>query len=190
MFDLDSLDEALQVLGELLEDRGLRFDLALVGGGALLLVGAISRPTKDLDVVAIIEFDALHRAEPFPAGLRSAVEDVAGALGLPSNWLNAGPAALLDLGLPVGFLERAETRHFGALTIRLASRVDQIAFKLYAAVDQGPRSKHFADLSKLEPNRGELLESGRWCRTHDPSDGFQAMLVQALEALGVEEPDV
>lgn len=190
MLDLDSLGEALQVLGELLGDRGLQFDLALIGGGALLLVGAISRPTKDLDVVAIVDFDALRRAEPFPPGLRSAVEDVAGALGLPPNWLNPGPAALLDLGLPSGFLERAETRRFGSLTVRLASRVDQIAFKLYAAVDQGPRSKHFADLSKLDPTRGELLESGRWCRTHDPSDGFQAMLVQALAALGIEDPDV
>ena len=190
MFDVDSLDDALQVLGDLMEDRTLRFDLALIGGGALLLVGAISRPTKDLDVVAIVESDLLRRAEPFPPELRRAVEDVAGALGLPRDWLNPGPAALLDLGLPSGFLDRAQTRHFGSLTVRLASRVDQIAFKLYAAVDQGPQSKHFADLGKLEPTREELLDSGRWCRTHDPSEGFQSMLVQALMALGVEDPDV
>jgi hypothetical protein len=190
MLDLDSLDEALRVLGELLEDRGLPFDLALIGGGALLLVGAIDRPTKDLDVVAIINSDALIRAEPFPAPLTAAVEDVAGALGLPRDWLNPGPAALLDLGLPAGFLDRAEVRRYGALTVRLASRIDQVAFKLYAAVDQGPQSKHFADLLKLEPTPQELLDSGRWCRTHDPSEGFRAMLVQALAALGVDDPDV
>ena len=190
MFGLDSLEDALRVLGEVLEDRGLQLDLVLIGGGALLLSRAMDRPTMDLDVVARVEEGRLVRAEPFPEALRKAVEDVAGALALSTDWLNPGPAALVDLGLPEGFLDRTSVRTCGALTIRLAARVDQIAFKLYAAVDQGPQSKHFADLRTLAPTADELLGSARWCRTHDPSEGFLTMLLQTLAALGVEVDDV
>ena len=190
MFAVDDLEAALATLGEVLADREVSFDLALIGGGALLLLGAIERPTKALDIVARVEAGDLVQATPLPPILMEAVSDVAGALGLPEDWLNPGPAALLDLGLPDGFLERATVRRYGTLTIRLASRLDQIAFKLYAAVDQGPQSRHFADLRRLEPAPRELLTSARWCRTHDPSEGFKLMLLQALEALGIEAADV
>jgi hypothetical protein len=84
------------------------------------------------------------------------------------DWLNAGPASLLDLGLPEGFLQRAQRRSYGeALTVLFASRTDQIHFKLYAAVDQGA-GWHFADLQALEPTEPEL-QAARWSRTHDPS---------------------
>lgn len=185
-----ALVEALEALGGLLESRGEEHDLVLIGGGALLLLGAIERPTKDLDVVARFVGNELIHAEPLPQTLLAAIGDVAAALALPGDWLNAGPAALLDFGLPEGFEERLEVRKYGALTIRLASRRDQVSFKLYAVVDQGPRSRHFADLKKLSPSSDELVASGRWCRTHDPSDGFRKMLVQALAALGVEGADV
>jgi hypothetical protein len=109
---------------------------------------------------------------------------------LPDDWLNPGPTDLLDLGLPKGFADRTEVRRYGALTVRFAAREDQIAFKLYAAVDQGPDSKHFDDLRKLSPTPDELLAAARWTRTHDPSEGFRSMLHQALRALGVEPSDV
>ncbi len=115
---------------------------------------------------------------------------MAGALDLPEDWLNPGPADLLDLGLPAGFSDRVEIRRYGALTVRLAARVDQVAFQLYAAVDQGPDSKHFADLKRLAPTPDELLAAARWTRTHDPSEGFRTMLHQALSALDVEPSDV
>lgn len=103
--------------------------------------------------------------------------------------MNPGPASLLDLGLPSGFVERARPRRYGPLEILLADRFDQIHFKLYAAVDQGPGSKHFADLQALEPSRNEVLGAARCARTHDPSEGFRAELVKALEALGIRGTD-
>ena len=78
---------------------------------------------------------------------------------------------------------------FGALEIRLADRVDQIHLKLYASVDQGPESKHVADLRALQPTREELLSAAGWARTHDPSEGFRAELDAALEAFGVRGTD-
>lgn len=188
--DHASLEQALQILGEILATRGEHHDLAVVGGGALLILGLIDRPTRDLDVVARVESDRWSRAEPFPAGLAEAVRDVASALDLPDDWLNPGPTDLLDLGLPDGFAERVVVRRYGTLTIRYAVREDQIAFKLYAAVDQGPDSKHFADLNRLAPTQDELLVAARWSRTHDPSEGYRSMLHQALRAMGAEPIDV
>ena len=110
--------------------------------------------------------------------------------GLPEDWLNAGPADLMDFGLPAGFLDRVETRTFGqALTVHFASRLDQIHFKLYALVDQGA-GKHGQDLRALQPTQDELVQAARWSRTHDPSDGYRQMLEEALEYLGVHGADL
>jgi hypothetical protein len=124
------------------------------------------------------------QAQPLPEYLTVAVVDVARALGLPLDWLNPGPASLLDLGLPPGFGARVELRTFGALVVHVASRFDQICFKLYASVDQGPRSKHARDLALLQPKTDELRSAAAWCRSQDPSDGFAAELNRALAALG------
>lgn len=185
MTDSDLVD-ALGVLGDLLEDRGTAYEIVLIGGGALLLQGLVDRPTKDLDMVARVEGDVWIQAEPLPEPLAVAIEEVAGALGLPPKWLNAGPSLLMRFGLPEGFAARTSRRTWGSLTVHLAARVDQVALKLYASVDQGPASRHFADLQKLDPTDDELVASARWCRTHDPSDGFHQMLVQVLAVLGVE----
>lgn len=64
-----------------------------------------------------------------------------------------------------------------------------ICFKLYAAVDQGPRSRHVQDLRELGPNRDELLAGARWTITHDPSPGYRLLLVETLRQLGVEDAD-
>jgi len=192
MFKNATLEEALSTLGHLLQGRGEAHDLVIIGGGALLLLGLIERPTKDLDAVARVAGDRWLRAEPFPAGLTRAVKDVAAALDLEDDWLNPGPAGLVDLGLPHGFEERASVRAYGALTIRLAAVEDLVALKLYAAADHWPdRSRHLADLRRLQPTPEALVTAARWCRTHDPSEGFRDMLLLPLLAeLGVEDPDV
>ncbi len=184
------LQEALETLGTLLAARGLGYDIVLIGGGALLLLGLIERPTRDLDIVSRIEAGRWLEGEPMPEPLAIAIREVAAALDLDEHWLNAGPTDLLRFGLPDGFADRVVVQHYGSLTVRLAARVDQVAFKLYAAVDQGPRSKHFRDLRQLHPTPGELRAAARWCRTHDTSEAFADMLEQALAAFGVELSDV
>ena len=188
-FDATTLEEALATLGELLESRGHAFDVVVIGGGSLLLLRLLSRPTKDLDVLALARADALERAQPFPDPLRVAVQDVAATLNLDEDWLNPGPTSLLDFGLPEGFRQRLQSRTYGGLTVRIADRRDQIFFKLYAAIDQGPRSKHAQDLRRLAPSRDELIAAARWARTHDPSEGFRVTCVQALASFGVEDGD-
>jgi len=184
------LESALTALGEILEDRGLAQELVAIGGGSLLLTGHIERPTADLDIVAVAEGTELLSARPLPKSLVEAVRAVATLLDLSSDWLNPGPTDLLELGLPDGFRGRTKAQRYGALVVHHAGRFDQICFKLYAAVDQGPRSKHFRDLQRLGPTAEELLGAAEWTRSHDPSDAFRDQLGQALQSLGVRDVDV
>ena len=162
-----------------------------IGGAGLLALGLIDRSTRDIDVVALRRGAELVDPDPLPPTLLEARDRVADDFDLPREWLNTAPASLLDLGLPEGFADRLERRAHGpALTVWLASRVDQIHFKLYALADQAAGSKHDLDLRELEPTRVELLTPARWTITHDPSPGFQQELLRALAHLGVEDADL
>jgi len=184
------LETALRALGEVLDARGLHYEVVLIGGGNLILRGLVTRPTtKDLDVLGEWTADGVKPMRPMPEPLRIAVVDVARTYGLASDWVNLGPEALLDPGLPAGFLERLERHDYGGLVAWLADRFDMVCFKLYATVDQGPRSRHLQDLSELRPNRDELLAAARWTVTHDPSPGYRSLLVETLRQLGVEDAD-
>lgn len=179
--------QLLDALGEQLVVLGVDYELVVVGGSALLALGLVTRPTQDVDLVALRDGEALRSVVPLPEPLQIARDRVARDLDLPQEWLNAGPAALLDFGLPEGFLSRAERHDHGpALTVWYASRFDQIHFKLYATVDQGA-GKHEADLRALDPSAEELLAAARWTRTHDPSEGYRMVLRQVLVAFGVED---
>jgi len=183
--DFNTLENALELLGQRLANLKHYYEVVAIGGGSLVLLGHIDRSTKDLDLVAVIESGHYISANPLPKGLLKEIAAIGKALDLGENWINGGPTALLETGLPEGFEERLIVRKYGALTIHFAGRLDQICFKLYAAVDQGPSSKHFADLKKLAPTQNELMTAHRWCLTQDVSDEFSTMLEQALAALGV-----
>jgi hypothetical protein len=189
MFEIEGLEQALRSLGAVLESRQLSYELLVVGGSSLLLLGVITRPTADLDVVALVEASVYRSAEPLPDPLLGAVAEVGQAFGLSTTWLNAGPASLMDFGLPNGFEDRVTIQKFGGLVLHIAGRTDLICFKLYATVDQGPRSKHFSDLQALSPTHDELLHAARWTITHDTSIGFRTELLEVLATLGVEFDD-
>ena len=179
----------LLALEQQLAIAGLSYDLVVVGGSALLALDLVQRTTRDVDVVALAEAGELVSAVELPDGLLSARDRVARDRGVPDDWLNSGPAEMLRLGLPQGFAERWTTQRYGvALTVRWASRLDQVHFKLYAAVDQA--GKHLRDLEALEPQREELIAAALWAREHDPSEGFLAPLREALAYFGIDDADL
>ena len=168
----------------------MHYEVVVVGGGNLILRGLVTRPTtRDLDLLGEWTADGIKPMRPMPEPLRIAAIDVARTYGLASDWINLGPESLLDLGLPDGFLERLERRDYVGLVAWLAGRFDMVCFKLYAAVDQGPRSRHLQDLRELGPDHDELLAAGDWTITHDPSPGYRSLLAAALRQLGVEDAD-
>jgi len=186
----DAPDRLFAALGEQLAKAGERYELVVIGGSGLLALGIIERSTRDVDLIALRSGDELDSAEPLPSSLAAARDRVARDFSLPTDWLNSGPTDLLDLGLPEGFLGRLERRDYGDnLSIYLASRYDQIHFKLYALVDQGP-GKHEADLRALSPTKEELLAAARWSTSHDPSEGYAEMLRNVLTHMGVDDVDL
>lgn len=183
----DRIFELLSALGERLALSRTSVELVVIGGSALTILGLVERPTRDVDVVALLDGGELRSAKPLPADVVEARNAVAADFDVSEDWLNSGPGDLLQWGLPDGFVERLTRKDFGStLTVHLASRLDQIHFKLYALVDQG-LGRHEEDLRALSPTPDELRAAARWTITQDPSEGFRQELLGALRYLGVED---
>jgi hypothetical protein len=182
------IEKALAALAEQLESLGAGIvEMVVCGGAALNILGYVHRTTKDVDVIAFIEKTgqsiSLIKADSFSPLIKQAAGKVQKDFNLPENWLNIGPASVMDFGLPDGLVERTEKRFYGKiLIIHFLSRYDQIHFKLHAAVDQG--GKHFDDLLALHPSSQELEDAARWSMTHDPSEGFRMVLRDFLKKMG------
>jgi hypothetical protein len=181
------LDPVLAALGEQLDAAGQTAHLVVIGGSGLLAIDAIARSTSDVDVVALEIHGELVSADPLPEAIAHAAAIVARDLGLDRNWLNAGPAGLLALGLPDRFSDRLVRRDYGpALRVSFAARLDQVFLKLYAAADRR-EPRDFADLRQLEPTAAELRDAARWARTHNMPGPFDDAIARALADLGVED---
>jgi hypothetical protein len=191
MADLDrsSLTAALRALGDVLAARGFAYELVAVGGAALLLRGAISRPTKEGDIVGErLPDGSIARLDHLPSELVGAMIDVARAYGLADDWLNLGPSSLLDGPLPEGFEARLSPVEFGGLRLWIAGREDLVALKLWAAADRWPApGRHLADLEALAPTHDELRAAAAWTRLRDPSPGYRQLLEALLGRLGADE---
>lgn len=189
----EAVDGALKLLAGRLDLTAAEpVQLVVCGGSALVALGFQTRTTKDVDIVALMKQDGrLTSPDPLPEFLTKAAAQVARDLGLFEDWLNNGPSrgegGLFQMGLPAGFTERLVGRSYGPpLTVYFIGRVDQIHFKLYAAVDQGGDPTHVADLHALKPTDAELEMAARWTMTHDISDGFKMMLQELLKQMGYE----
>jgi hypothetical protein len=188
----EKINDALRLLdGRLKLNRSSRFSIVVCGGAALNALQLIQRTTKDVDIVALMDSgNQLVDPAPLPEELLAAAKEVADTLNLPQDWLNNGPSSgeggLFRLGLPYGFKDRLNKNYQGEkLTVYLVSRLDQIYFKLYAAIDQFG-SYHASDLKQLLPSDEELFGAVRWAATHDPSEGFHQTAKLFLKEFGYE----
>jgi hypothetical protein len=191
-YEYERIEKALKLLdGRLNLNQSGHYSLVVCGGAALNAMHLIQRTTKDVDIVALMDSNnQLIDPAPLPEELLIAASEVADTLSLPQDWLNNGPSSgeggLFRLGLPNGFKGRLSRHYQGEkLTVYFVSRLDQIHFKLYAAVDQFG-SYHASDLKQLSPSDDELLQAVRWATTHDPSDGFQMAIKLFLREFGYD----
>jgi hypothetical protein len=182
----DSLEQALTALAGFLEADGAAHEtLVVIGGGALIALGIVSRTTRDVDIMAGVDSErGLVDPRPLSQALQTAAAKVAREMRLDPDWLNAGPADQLLTGLPEGFLSRLTRHDYGAcLTICFPSRYDLIHLKLFAIMDQG-MGRHVTDLRALQPTDDELVLAARWVLTQDAGESFPDIVKTALKDLG------
>lgn len=182
-------DEALALLGEVLESR--RFvpcHLIVCGGAALIARAIVSRVTKDVDVLATRgEVDGeTSAAWPLPEALKTAVSDVAVELGLPANWLNASTSMLIGPleDLPSEVWRDLQEKSYGSrLRISYVGRTGQIPLKLRAAVDRR-EARDLDDLKALAPDPDEFRRAAGWLRTTGLDAMAERRLNEITEILG------
>lgn len=181
---LHALDRQIEIHG------GSPISLVICGGTALFALELILRTTEDIDVLGTVSKKkgqiSVKKINKFPKYLIEASKAVQKDFMLPEGWLNKGPTAQVDSGLPDGFEKRLVKRQYGNyLTIYYISRLDQIYFKLYASVDRN--GYHVDDLLQLKPTQQEIEDAERWVIGQDVSLGFKSILIDFLREYGYED---
>lgn len=181
----DILPEALSAVGALLAAEGAQEAIVVVGGASLSLLGLVERTTQDVDVIArtgtAAATDMLIPPDPLPPSLVRAIVRVARDFSLPEDWLNTTVAMQWKQGLPPWIGEDLEWRSYNGLNVGLAGRRTLVALKLFAAVDQSPRSVHAQDLVTLAPTDAELEDAAKWVALQDASPDFPQLINGVIE---------
>ena len=183
-------EQALFLLGEELERRGVAPSrLVVCGGTALLVRGVVSRVTRDVDVLAMRgEVDGeISCAYPLPEEIRNAVADVAVELGLPANWFNAATSMLIGPleDLPKEIWQDLEERSYGScLRISYVGRLGQIFLKFRALLGR-VEDRDADDLRALAPDAAtcrRAIDSVR--QTQSIDEAGEKRLQEILTKLG------
>jgi hypothetical protein len=132
----------------------LRFEGVVVGGAVPSLLGFVSLPTKDVDILVPKIPQEIHfAARAFAVEIRATGEI------LHDDWLNNGRASLAD-HLSMGRQERLEGVFGGsALHLRCLGRHDLLCAKLFALCD---RSIDLGDCIALAATSDELQNVLTW----------------------------
>lgn len=187
----NDLNKTLHLLGEFLAADSFTPVWLVVGGGSALLAQRLStRPTKDVDVMALREWEGnVISAYPLPAAVKQAAAKVAIEMRLDSNWLN-GAASLhgFDFSLvPNSFWQNLDTRAYGeSLKVSFIGRPGLILLKFCAALDRDQR-RDIEDLLSLKPTLQETEESLRWALQHFHGSATHLKLHPLLLEIGHAE---
>jgi hypothetical protein len=163
----EEIEHALKVLGRRMAlDGAPDMEVLCCGASALCVLGLLSRSTMDVDVLGVVVRDLdLDPCEVFPMEMERAIANAGLELGLADDWFNGSASRLLERGVPAGTLERsfAHRRTFGpCLTVRFLDRRDQVALKLFAAMDPVDGIRHLKDLEEISPEAEEISHALEW----------------------------
>ena len=160
------------------------------GASALCVLGLLSRSTMDVDVLGVVVRDRdLDPCEVFPMEMERAIAIAGLELGLSDDWFNGSASRLLERGVPAGTLERSlpHRRTFGpCLTVRFLDRRDQVALKLFAAMDPFDGIRHLKDLEEISPEEAEIFHALEWMEEWESSVAFRTKLNEIVTGLGFD----
>lgn len=180
--DKRMLHRLLDAVGAHLESDGETASIIVVGGAALSLRGWVERTTHDVDVIATTGKDGQRWTRPrFSPSFIRATARVTRDFHVEENWLNAEIGPQWDFGLPDGVEQDVQWLEFRALRVGVVGRQTMVTLKLYAAVDQWPRSVHLQDLYVLSPTDEELDQARRWVEQQDINPDFPSMVAEVIE---------
>lgn len=117
----DDIIDLLTELGQRLHDRGLRLEIYVVGGTAMVLAYNRARLTRDIDAVWDV-------TDP----VAEIIVEIADERGLPRDWLNDRVRPMLPRVLDDG---QTEVLSLPGLAVTVASPRHMIAMKARAARD-------------------------------------------------------
>jgi hypothetical protein len=188
------IEEALNRLNAKMVYAGMEpIELVSCGGAALNLMGWVSRSTSDVDIICAAKVDVKGKVKlqpdlVLPPQFFMLVEEVGREMGIKPEWLNFGPAPLVEFGLPVGLADRLQRKSYGScLALHLVSRLDQVHLKIYATMDPKTRlESHLGDLLDLEPTEAEAKAAVEWLLNRKTSREFRRKLRQVLDRIGHE----
>lgn len=148
----------------------------MIGGAALNLLGVISRPTKDCDILhPQLPPEIARAARAFADEMREAGEILDG------DWLNNGPSSLTKL-LPSRWEDRLQPAFAGAaLVLQSLGRSDLLCTKLFALCDRG---LDLADCVALGPSPSELQVVLPWLEWQDAHPDWPTHVRSTLADLG------
>jgi hypothetical protein len=187
----EEIEHALKVLGRRMAlDGAPDMEVLCCGASALCVLGLLSRSTMDVDVLGVVVRDLdLDPCEVFPMEMERAIANAGLELGLADDWFNGSASRLLERGVPAGTLERsfAHRRTFGpCLTVRFLDRRDQVALKLFAAMDPVDGIRHLKDLEEISPEAEEISHALEWMEEWESSISFRTKLKEIVTGLGFE----
>ena len=189
----EEIHEALTTLGKLMALAYAQdVQLLCCGGAGLNVLEIISRPTKDVDILAFVgEGHALLPIEMFSPEMEVAIAKTASLCGLASDWINLTSTILLQRGLPEGIVERSvpHAKQYGpCLRIQFIARIDQVALKLNASLDPIEGRRHEVDLVAMNPTEEEITHGLSWLLSWPSSEAFKIRLAFIVEGLGFSMP--
>jgi len=84
-------------------------------------------------------------------------------------------------------MTRLKKKSYGeCLTIYFIGRLDQVHFKIYAAMDPKQGERHLSDLLDINPTEREVQAAVSWLLGRKAGPEFKATLKQVLERIGHE----
>jgi hypothetical protein len=188
----EEIERALTTLSRRMALSGAEdLEVLCCGASALCALGLLSRTTLDVDVLGIITDDTeVVPCEHFSPEMESAIEASGRELGLPGDWFNGGASTLLQRSLPTGALERSRKhrKEFGpCLVVRFLDRMDQVALKLFAAMDPKDGQRHLKDLEEISPTRDEIRHAIGWMSSWKSNEAFRERLAYLVEGFGFSD---